>query len=385
MKIGVLTGGGDVPGLNPCIKSLVMQADLHGWQVVGFRRGWAGPLNYNPDDDDAQGQWMQPLPPDVVRTVDRTGGTFLHSSRTHPGKVAADDLPDFLRGTLEPDPDSGLFDCTAHVLRVMEHLGIDALVPIGGDDTLSYAAHLHDQGLPVVSIPKTMDNDVFGTDYCIGFSTAISRSVEAVTALRTPAGSHERIAVVELFGRNSGQTALIAGYLADADRALIAEVPVDVGRLAELVARDRNDNPSKYAMVVVSEGTSIIGDAILQRGDADAYGHRKLGGIGQTIAEILKRQTGIGTIDQQLAYLMRAGPPDALDRMVSMTYAGLAVQELAAGRSGVMMALRDGNYMTVPANTCVSGEKRVDIEEFYDIDNYRPVVRYAMDKPMFLY
>jgi 6-phosphofructokinase 1 len=385
MKIGVLTGGGDVPGLNPCIKSLVMQADMQGWQVVGFRRGWAGPLNFNPDDDDPQGEWMLSLSPESVRTVDRTGGTFLHSSRTHPGRVVPADLPEFLKGKVTADADSGRFDCTDHILNVMNHHGIDALVPIGGDDTLSYAAHLHEQGLPVVSIPKTMDNDVFGTDYCIGFSTAISRSVEAVTALRTPAGSHERIAVVELFGRNSGQTALIAGYLADVDRALIAEVPVDVGRLAELVARDRNDNPSKYAMVVVSEGTRLEGADLHERGQADAYGHRKLGGIGRTIAEELKAQTGIGTIDQQLAYLMRSGPPDALDRMVSMTYAGLAVQELAAGRSGVMMALRDGNYMTVPADTCVSGEKRVDVDEFYDIENYRPVVRYAMDKPMFLY
>ncbi|HJM49535.1 MAG TPA: ATP-dependent 6-phosphofructokinase [Alphaproteobacteria bacterium] len=383
MKLAILTGGGDVPGLNSCIKAVVNEAAENDWTVVGFRRGWGGPLNFNPDDEDSQERWLQPLTRETVRTIDRSGGTFLHTSRTQPSRVKPDGLPPFL-GSLDPG-DGSLIDCTPHVLRVIEHLGIDALIAIGGDDTLSYAAHLHDQGLRVIAVPKTMDNDVFGTDYCIGFSTAITRSVLAVDALRTPAGSHERIAVIELFGRNSGETALITGYLADADRTLISEVPVDVERLAGLVAGDRNANPSRYAMVVVSEGASLTDGKIVESGQADAYGHRKLGGIGQTIGDALKEITGIATINQQLAYLMRSGPPDALDRMVATIYGQLAMQELLKGRSGLMMALQNGNYTTVPADTCIQGEKRVDVAEFYDPEAYRPIVRHALAKPMFLY
>jgi 6-phosphofructokinase 1 len=344
MRLAILTGGGDVPGLNSCIKAVVMRAAGNGWEVVGFRRGWGGPLHYNPDDDGPQERWLQPLTPGIVRTIDRTGGTFLHTSRTHPGKVKREDLPDFLAGSPKAVADGDLFDCTGHVMAVVEALGIDALIAIGGDDTLSYAAHLHEQGLKVVAIPKTMDNDVYGTDYCIGFSTAITRGVEAITALRTPTGSHERIAVIELFGRNSGQTALISGYLADADRTLISEVPVDMDRLAGLVMDDRNRNPSHYAVVVLSEGCSIEGGEIFEGGDADAYGHRKLGGIGRHMGDILTEKTGVATVNQQLAYLMRAGPPDSLDRMVATIFANLAMQHLEDGQSGVMMALRDGTY-----------------------------------------
>ena len=294
-------------------------------------------------------------------------------------------MPDFLVGSKNAVPYGDLFDCTPHILAVVEALGIDALIAIGGDDTLSYAAHLHDQGLKVISIPKTMDNDVYGTDYCIGFSTAITRSVDAITALRTPTGSHERIAVIELFGRNSGQTSLISGYLADADRTLISEVPVNMDRLADLVMADRNANPSHYALVVLSEGATIEGGEIFEGGEADAYGHLKLGGIGQHMGNILTRKTGVATVNQELAYLMRAGPPDSLDRMVATIFANLAMQHLENNQSGVMMALRDGNYTTVPANTCIQGEKRVDVSELYDTEAYRPSVRYALDKPMFLY
>ncbi|HJP23205.1 MAG TPA: ATP-dependent 6-phosphofructokinase [Alphaproteobacteria bacterium] len=383
MKLAVLTGGGDVPGLNSCIKAVVTEAAQNDWEVVGFRRGWGGPLNYNPDDDGPQERWLQPLTTDSVRTIDRTGGTFLHTSRTQPSKVKPGDLPAFLSAL--DTGDGSPVDCTPHILRVVEHLGIDALIAIGGDDTLSYAAHLHDAGLRVIAVPKTMDNDVFGTDYCIGFSTAVTRSVLAVDALRTPAGSHERIAVIELFGRNSGETALITGYLADADRTLISEVPVDIERLAELVANDRNANPSRYAVVVVSEGATMADGEIIESGQADAYGHRKLGGIGHAIGDALKEITGIATINQQLAYLMRSGPPDALDRMVATIYGQLAMQQLLAGRSGLMMALQDGNYTTVPANICVQGEKRVDVAELYDSQAYRPRVRHVLNKPMFLY
>ena len=383
MRIGVLTGGGDVPGLNPCIKAIVNAAQDNGWEVYGFRRGWAGPLNINPDDPGANAAWIDVLTKQTVRTIDRTGGTILHTSRTNPKRARAQDLPAFL-GDGADLADGETRDCTAHVLRVMEHLGIDALVPIGGDDTLSYAAHLSAQGFPVVAIPKTMDNDVFGTEYCIGFSTAVSRSVDYINNLRTPAGSHERIAVIELFGRNSGESALYAGYLADADRTLIAEVPFDIDRLAGLVAEDRRRNPSRYAVVVVSEGAPMEGGEVIEGGETDAYGHRKLGGIGEMTARALKERTGIDFITQRLAYLMRAGAPDGLDRLVASSFGHLAVQQLEQGQKGVMMAIREGKYDTVPIDTCTTGRKRVPVEDYYDREAYRPRMRHLLGKPLFL-
>jgi ATP-dependent phosphofructokinase / diphosphate-dependent phosphofructokinase len=239
--------------------------------------------------------------------------------------------------------------------------------------------------VPVVGIPKTMDNDVFGTDYCLGFSTAVTRSVEFIHSLRTPAGSHERIAVVELFGRNSGETALIAAYLADVDRVAISEVPFDVERLASLLAQDRRQNPSSYAMLVISEGASLIGGQIVEYGQEDAYGHRKLGGIGLIVGEAIRRLTAVEIVYQQVAYLMRAGAPDSLDRMVAVSYGNLAVQEIAEGHTGQMVALQDGNYVTVPIETPTTGLKRVDVAELYDEQAYRPRVRHLLNKPMFLY
>ena len=382
MRIGVLTGGGDVPGLNPCIKAIVTGAEETGSEVFGFRRGWAGPLNVNLDDDGDRAEWVGRLTRRSVRTIDRTGGTILHTSRTNPKKTRPQDLPKFLAGKY--DLDAPTVDCTDHILRVMEHLGIDALVPIGGDDTLSYAAHLSAQGFPVVAVPKTMDNDVHGTEYCIGFGTAISRSIEYIHALRTPSGSHERVAVIELFGRNSGETALISGHLADADRVLIAEVAFDVERLARLVVEDRRRNPSGYAVVVVSEGAQMEGGGVIESGGPDAYGHRKLGGIGDRTASAIKEITGIDIISQRLAYLMRAGPPDSLDRMAAVTYGHLAVQQVERNDHGVMMALRAGKYTTVPIDTCTKGEKRVDVAAYYDSDTYRPRLSSLLDKPMFL-
>lgn len=385
MHIGILTGGGDVPGLNPCIKAVTRQALRLGWQVTGFRRGWAGPLNFNPADPEGSREWLLPLDANVVRIIDRSGGTILHTSRTNPSKVKAADMPDFLKGANLPANKDGTIDCTSHVLKVLEYLKIDALAPIGGDDTLSYAARLGREGFRVMSIPKTMDNDVFGTDYCIGFSTAVSRSVEFITALRTPTGSHERIAVIELFGRNSGETALISGFLADADRVAIPECAIDIDRLAGQILRDRAANPSNYALVVVSEGALIEGGGVVERGEADAYGHRKLGGIGEIIGEELKRRTGVNIISQSLAYLMRAGAPDALDRMVAASYGAMAVQLLADGEQGKMMAIRDGNYTTVPVETCIQGERRVDVGALYDTTEYRPQIAHVRGKPMFLY
>ena len=383
MRIGILTGGGDVPGLNPCIKAVVNQAEANGWEVLGIRKGWAGLLHYNPADTGSQAGWVEPLTGLGVRTIDRYGGTHLHTSRTNPQKVRAGDLPAFLADDYPFDGKERV-DCTQHVLTVLEHLGIDALIAIGGDDTLSFAVRLHEEGVRVVGIPKTMDNDVFGTDYCIGFSTAVTRSVECIHSLRTPAGSHERIAIVELFGRNSGETALIAAYLSDVDRALISEVPFDIERLAGMLVKDRAKNPSNYAIVVVSEGATMIGGQVVEYGQEDAYGHRKLGGIGTILGEAIKGITGIDIVNQQLAYLMRAGSPDSLDRMVALSYGNLAVQQLAQGHTGVMVALQNGLYTTVPIKTCVSGLKRVDVHELYDKDEYRAQVNHLLGKPMFL-
>jgi 6-phosphofructokinase len=386
MRIGILTGGGDVPGLNPCIKAVVNGAEAHGWEILGIRRGWAGLLHYNLEDEvQSRRECVIPLTRREVRTIDRYGGTHLHTSRTNPQKVRPKDLPAFLKDAFPFEEGQKTVDCTAHVLRVLEHLGIDTVVPIGGDDTLSYAVRLHNEGVRIVAIPKTMDNDVFGTDYCIGFSTAVTRSVEAIHALRTPTGSHERIGVVELFGRNSGETALISGYLADVDRVLISEVPFDVERLATLVLEDRRRNPSNYAMVIISEGASMIGGQVVEYGQEDAYGHRKLGGIGLIVGDALKQLTGVEIVNQQLAYLMRAGAPDSLDRMVAVSYGNLAVQLIARHQTGRMVALRDGKYTTVPVETPTQGTKRVDVAELYDPDQYRPRVAHLLGKPMFLY
>ena len=386
MRIGILTGGGDVPGLNPCIKAVVNRAEENGWNVLGIRSGWAGLLNYNPEAPPAErNQWIEPLDRMSVRTIDRYGGTHLHTSRTNPARVSEKMMPEFLNGKFAFSGPKNTADATAHVLRAIEHLGIDALIPIGGDDTLSFAVRLHKEGMRVIAIPKTMDNDVFGTDYCIGFSTAVTRSVEFINSLRTPTGSHERIAVVELFGRNSGETALIAAYLADVDRALISEVPFDIERLARLLRDDYARNPSSYAVLVISEGASMLGGQVVEYGQEDAYGHKKLGGIGQITGEALKRLTGIDVLQQQLAYLMRAGAPDSLDRMVATSYGNLAIQQIEHGYTGVMVALQNGVYTTVPVDTCTQGLKRVDVGELYDVKNYRPRMGHLLGKPMFLY
>jgi 6-phosphofructokinase 1 len=386
MRIGILTGGGDVPGPNPCIRAVVYGAEENGWEVIGFRRGWAGPLNFNPDADaESQSEWIQPLTRKSVRTIDRYGGTHLHTSRTNPQKVRPKDLPDFLKEKYAFAEGQKIIDCTDHVLRVLDHLNIHTLIPIGGDDTLSYGARLHKEGFRVVACPKTMDNDVFGTDYCMGFGTAVTRSINLINDLRTPTGSHERIAVVELFGRNSGETALISAYLANVDRTLISEVPFEVERLAQQLLEDRERNPSNYAVVVVSEGARMIGGDIIERGEADAFGHRKLGGIGEQLGEALKQITNVDIVSQSLGYLMRAGAPDSLDRMVATSYGTMAIQQIEKGHAGMMMSLQNGAYTTVPVDTCIQGLKRVDVDELYDVENYRPKISHILGKPMFLY
>jgi len=386
MRIGILTGGGDVPGLNPCIKAVVYRAADEGHEVIGIRRGWAGLLYFNPDDPATYDKCVMPLNKLNTRTIDRTGGTFIHTSRTNPQSVRWNEVPDFLRDPERPPKEGDQpRDFTPHVLKVLDHLGIDVLIPIGGDDTLSYAARLHEEGFPIVAIPKTMDNDVFGTDYCIGFSTAVTRSVSFINALRTPAGSHERIAVVELFGRHSGETSLISAYLAGVDRAIISEVPFDPEKLAALLMEDKRNNPSNYAIMTISEGARMVGGKIVEYGQADAYGHKKLGGIGAITGEAIKKLTGSNIIYQQLAYLMRSGEPDALDRMVAISFANLAIELVLRKEFGKMVALQDGKYTTVPVDTVTKGVKRVDVPELYDIEQYRPKVAQVLGKPMFLY
>ncbi len=386
MRIGILTGGGDVPGLNPCIKAVVYRAADQGAEVVGLRKGWGGLLNFDLDADDNEGLNYLPLNTMNTRTIDRSGGTFLHTSRTNPGKVRKDDIPKFLwKPEYEKLAKDARVDCTPHILKVIERLGIDVLITIGGDDTQSYGVRMHKEGIPVIAIPKTMDNDVFGTDYCIGFSTAVTRSVDFITALRTVAGSHERIAVVELFGRNSGETSLISAYLAGVDRAVISEVPFDVEKLAQFLMEDKAKNPSNYALMTISEGAHLMGGQIVEYGEEDAYGHKKLGGIGAVTEQALKKLTGVHTVYQQVAYLMRSGEPDALDRMVAISFANLATDLALRKQYGKMVALREGKYTTVPIDTLTQGVKRVDVEELYDTANYRPKVAHLLEKPMFLY
>ncbi|HEX6400379.1 MAG TPA: 6-phosphofructokinase [Actinomycetota bacterium] len=339
-------------------------------------------LNLDPDDPTSVATHTVALTPATVRTIDRTGGTILHTSRANPAKVRSDDEPDFLKAGRVDDE---VRDHTPHVIAVLDHLGIDAMIPIGGDDTLSFALRLHDEGVPVVAVPKTMDNDVHGTDYCIGFSTAVTRTVIFIHQLRTSAGSHERLAVVEVFGRYSGETSLVSAYLSGMDRAIISEVPFDVEKLAQLLMDDKRKNPSRYAMTTISEGAHFVGGEMVMGGTADAYGHRKLGGIGAQTGEALKEITGEGIIYQQIGYLMRSGQPDALDLMVATNYAVMAADLLLEGTHGRLVALRNGTYANVPIEVVRQGVKRVDVEALYDADEYRPKIRHVDGKPMFLY
>jgi ATP-dependent phosphofructokinase / diphosphate-dependent phosphofructokinase len=366
MRIGILTGGGDVPGLNACIRSVVLSADDLGWEVVGFRRGWEGVMAIDPADPASVAAHSLPLTREGVRGIDRTGGTILHTSRADP------------RTRKEGDR-------TSHVLDVLEKLGIDAMVTLGGDGTLRFSAHLAGLGVPVVSVPKTMDNDVYGTDYCIGFSTAVSRSVEAINALRTTVESHERIGVVELFGRRSGETALLAGFLAQVDRTVIAEVPADLDALLPLLAGDKASNPAHYAMCVISEGAKIAGEEAGEGDIAKPAIERAETGVGHRLGRAITQRLGDGVVIQELAYLMRSGEPDAMDRMVGFAFGGLAVQLLERGEKARMVTLSDGNYCHVAIDTMLHGRKSVDVSALYDKAAYRARLMRVEGMPMFLY
>ncbi len=381
--IAILTGGGDVPGLNACIKTLVYRGSSEGVRVLGIRRGWGGILDYNPDDPKSSDRSIEELEPAQVRTIDRSGGTHLHSSRTNPSAVKLKQAPKFLKKKFKKNDE--VKDFTDHVMKNLEQLGIDAIIPIGGDDTLSFGERLHREGFPVIAIPKTMDNDVFGTDYCIGFSTAVTRSVNCIHDLRTCTGSHERIAVIELFGRYCGETSLIAAYLAGVDRAVISEVPFESEKLAELIMKDKVANPKNYAMITISEGAKMIGGEMILSGEADAYGHRKLGGIGEETGVVLRALTGENVLNQSLSYLMRSGAPDSLDLMVAVNYANTAIDLFLKGTFGRLVALSRGIYTDIPLSIMTTGQKRVDVRELYDVEEYRPKVMHVVGKPMFLY
>ena len=385
--IGILTGGGDVPGLNPAIRAVTIRARRDGYSVVGIRRGWAGLVDLDPEAEDASSHY-QVLTQEVVNKAGRTGGTFLHSSRTHPGKVRKADVPARLRDRYNDE----INDLTPEVLKNLDWLGIDYLIPIGGDDTLSYGVRLFKEGVKVVAIPKTMDNDVPGTDYCIGFSTCVTRTIEMTNRLRTVAGSHERFLVLEVFGRYAGFTALLPAMAGAANRCLIPEHNFNMEKLTELMIEDRHRNPSNYAVVLVSEGAKLEGgDMIFSDHAVDAYGHAKLGGIGEEVAAGLKELSPrfndgrrVNVVYQKLSYLTRSGDPDAIDSIVPMAYGNLALDLILAGVHGRLVVLKNGRYDNVPVDVVTASKKVLDVKRHYHADRLRPLYRSFEMLPLFI-
>jgi 6-phosphofructokinase 1 len=384
-RVGILTGGGDVPGLNAAIKGFVWRMLEEPCEVIGLRRGWASLVNIVPDAAADNSPWILPLSRVLTRAIDRTGGTILHTSRMNPSIAKKEQVPPHLQTSMGEPDDRGRYDLTSAALKVIEFLRLDALVALGGDGTLTFARRLHEEGVPLIAIPKTMDNDVYGTDYCLGFSTAVTRAVSHINDLRTSAGSHERFLIVELFGRNSGETCLLAAYLAGVDRALIAEVPFDPDRVFEMLSTDKGENPSNYAVVAISEGARTTTGVRVESGPADAAGQRTLGGIGGFLAEHLEKRGGDKVIYQRLAYLMRSGAPDSLDLIVAKNFGSLAADLLRRGDSGLMVSVTGGRYAAVPIMVTGVGQKRVDVPRFYDAKEYRPKVAEVMGMPMFLH
>jgi ATP-dependent phosphofructokinase / diphosphate-dependent phosphofructokinase len=382
--IGILTGGGDVPGLNSVIKSVVYRASELGWGVTGIRRGWQGLTHVRPELD-GDPDFVRPLDRRSTRAIDRTGGTILHTSRTNPAHMPEASLPEHLaadeRAALRTD--DGHYDLTPIVLRNLEALELTHLVAIGGDDTLSYAARLGREGIPLVAIPKTMDNDVWGTEYCIGFSTAVTRAKELINRQRTTLGSHERIGVFRIFGRNAGYSAWYAAYVTSS-RCVIPEAPFELSRLADLLVEDRRLNPSSYALVVASEGAVWSGAHLEEYGEADAYGHRRKADVGFALAEELKALTGIDTVHSDLTYDLRSGDPDALDQMAATTFANIAVELLADGVSGRMVAIHGGKYTHAPLPDPSLGSRRIDVPSMYNVERLRPRYDSRLGMPLLL-
>lgn len=386
--IGILTGGGDVPGLNPAIRAVTIRALREGYQVIGLRRGWAGLVDMVRDKDYDNSDNFQVLSEEIVNRTGRTGGTFLHSSRTNPSKVKKSAVPAHLQEAYNAEKN----DLTPEVLKNLEWLGIDFLIPIGGDDTLSYAVRLDQEGVRAVAIPKTMDNDVPGTDYCIGFSTCVTRTIQMTNSLRTSAGSHERFLVIEVFGRYAGFTAMLPTLAGAANRCVIPEHKFDIERLAELLVADRRKNPSRYSVVLVSEGAMFEGgEMVFERDATDAFGHKKLGGIGDLVSEKLKELSPryndgktIDTINQKLGYLVRCGDPDAIDSIVPMAYGNLALDLILRKIHGRLVVLKDGRYDNMAIDVVTASKKVVNVKDLYNTERLRPHYKSFEMKPLFI-
>jgi 6-phosphofructokinase len=386
--IAILTGGGDVPGLNPAIRAITIRAIREGYQVIGIRHGWEGTIQIIPDKEADNSEHYQVLTEEIVNKAGRTGGTFLHTSRTRPSHVSRDNVPDHLRDKYNAE----MNDLTPEVMKNLDFLGVDYLIPIGGDDTLSYGVRLYQEGLKIVAIPKTMDNDVPGTDYCIGFSTCVTRIISMTNSLRTSAGSHERFLVIEVFGRYAGFTAMIPTMAGAANRCVIPEHKFNIDLLAELLAQDRFKNPSRYSIVLVSEGAMFEGgEMVFQDAKTDAYGHKKLGGIGDLVSLELKERAvkfnkgkPINIINQKLGYLVRCGDPDSIDSIVPMAYGNLALDLILGKIHGRLVVLKDGRYDNMPIEVITSSKKKVKVKEHYNMERLRPHYRSFEMKPLFL-
>ena len=386
--IAILTGGGDVPGLNPAIRAATIRANRNGFRVVGLRNGWEGILKIDRKKSLENQLYCQVLTEQNVQKIARTGGTFLHTSRTKPSKVSKEKVPESLQDQYNADEN----DLTVEIIKNLEYLGIEYLIPIGGDDTLSYGLRLHEVGVRCVGIPKTMDNDVPGTDYCIGFSTCVTRTIEFSNQLRTCAGSHERLMVIEVMGRYAGYTALVPTMAGASDRCVIPEYEFDIERLTELLVKDRRDNESNYSVVLISEGAMFKGaEMIFSNQETDAYGHKKLGGIGDMVSAELVARTAkynkgesIQTINQRMSYMTRSGQPDAIDSIVPMVYGNLAMDLILEGKSGRMVCLKNGRYDHVPFEVVTEYDKKIDVDRFYDTERYRPHYHNCMGMPQFI-
>ena len=388
MRIGILTGGGDVPGLNPAIRAITIRALREGYEVIGIRRGWAGLIEMVPDKDADNSASYQFLSEDVVNKVGRTGGTFLHSSRVRPSRVPRRNIPEHLKNKYTDE----MNDLTPEVLKNLDFLGIDYLIPIGGDDTLSYGVRLQKEGFKIVAMPKTMDNDVPGTEYCIGFSTCVTRTIGMTHQLRTTAGSHERFLIIEVFGRYAGFTALLPTMAGAANRCVIPECKFDIEHLAELLTEDRYTNPSHYSVVIVSEGAMFQGgEMTFKSHEKDAYGHKKLGGIGELVAKQLKELSPrynqgkpINVINQKLGYLVRCGDPDAIDSIVPMAFGNIALDLILKGVHGRLVNLKNGKYGDCPLEVVTSFKKVVNVEEYYNTKRLRPKYKSFKSRPFFI-
>jgi 6-phosphofructokinase len=387
-RVGILTGGGDVPGLNSVIKSVVYRGSEIGCEVLGIRRGWEGLTHVNLEDPASRARYILPLDRDITRTIDRTGGTFLHTTRTNPSKMKK--VPEFLNAASFPARQSTkngvtttIYDVTAQVLRNLEKLEIEYLIAIGGDDTLSYAAELDRAGMKVIAIPKTMDNDVRNTEYCIGFSTAITRATEAIGRQRTTVGSHERIGIFRIFGRDAGYTALYTAYVTST-RCCIPEYRFNLEKLIDLVLTDKKKTPSNYSLVILSEGAEWEGYHVRETGEADAFGHRKKANVGEDLSDEIKKRTSEETIVSDLTYDLRSGSPDFVDKMVASTFAGMAMGCIEHGQHGVMMAICGGCYAAEPIPDPRLGPRIVEVDTMYNTERYRPSYVNKMGLPIFL-